>query len=123
MEEPSPSLLPSPTLINLAIGSNLLWDGKALNILHIGEREITLRGEDKKLIVLQVEEIEALIQQGKIGILASQTEADAQNLRSLLGLEGDVAEQKKKSSSPNKGNVGKRKPKRDKIGVQQPDVS
>jgi hypothetical protein len=54
----------------------------------------------------------------------SETEADAQNLRSLLGLEGDVAEpHKKKSSSPNKGNVGKRKPKRDKIGVQQPDVS
>lgn len=88
-----------------------------------GSDTITLKHLQRRaLSVAQCQRMFAEILEGERQL--SETEADAQNLRSLLGLEGDVAEpQKKKSSSPNKGNVGKRKPKRDKIGVQQPDVS
>jgi transposase InsO family protein len=73
MLEPSPSPLPSPTLIDLAIGTSLLWDSKALTIIYIGEREITLRGESENLISLKIEEVEALIQRGKIRVFSSQT--------------------------------------------------
>jgi hypothetical protein len=88
-----------------------------------GSDTITLKHLQRRaLSVAQCQRMFAEILEGERQL--SETEADAQNLRSLLGLEGDVAEpHKKKSSSPNKGNVGKRKPKRDKIGVQQPDVS
>ncbi|WP_107670688.1 DDE-type integrase/transposase/recombinase [Cyanothece sp. BG0011] len=71
-QSPSSPLLPS-SLINLTIGTTLLWDSKAVNIIHIGNSEITLRDEDEKFIVLKLEEIEALIKQGTITYLAPQT--------------------------------------------------
>jgi hypothetical protein len=54
----------------------------------------------------------------------SETETDVQNLRSLLGLGTKpigLPEETPKTTRP-PGKVGKRKPKRDPIGVQQ-DVS
>lgn len=53
-------------VINLVIGESIIWDGKALIILHVGETKITLRGEEEKLIELKREEFENLVRQSKI---------------------------------------------------------
>lgn len=63
-------------VINLAIGSSLTWDGKAVSILHVGETEIILRSEESKLIELHRKELETLIQQGKISSLQSENKKD-----------------------------------------------
>ncbi|MEL6442349.1 MAG: DDE-type integrase/transposase/recombinase [Cyanobacteria bacterium J06621_8] len=57
--------------IELAIGTSIFWDGKALTIVHLGDTEIILRGEQENLIQLKRLEFEALVQQGKIANLKS----------------------------------------------------
>ncbi|MGK7933189.1 MAG: DDE-type integrase/transposase/recombinase [Microcystaceae cyanobacterium] len=80
MQQPSTRGLSLPhSLINLTVGQGLLWDSKALTILHVGDKEITLRGEEEALITLKLEEIEALIQQGKIKSLTNQTSTTPNN--------------------------------------------
>ncbi|MEO0936480.1 MAG: integrase, partial [Cyanobacteria bacterium J06641_2] len=59
-------------VINLTIGESIIWDGKALMILHVGETKITLRGEEDKLITLRPEQFENLVKQGKITNLSSK---------------------------------------------------
>lgn len=64
----SVSLLPemvSP-VINLTMGTNIVWDGKALTVIHVGDTEIIFRGEQENLIQLKRSECETLVQQGKI---------------------------------------------------------
>ncbi|MGK7897003.1 MAG: TnsA endonuclease N-terminal domain-containing protein [Xenococcus sp. (in: cyanobacteria)] len=46
------------SVINLTIGTSVIWDGKALSILHLGETEIVLRGENDQLIELKQQELE-----------------------------------------------------------------
>ncbi|MGK7939448.1 MAG: hypothetical protein AB4062_04705, partial [Crocosphaera sp.] len=76
----------------------------------------------RTLSVAQCQRMFAEILEGERQL--SETEADAQNLRALFGLGEDMTEQPEKvQSSKRKTKVGKRKPKRDKIGVQEPDVS
>ncbi|MEL7244809.1 MAG: TnsA endonuclease N-terminal domain-containing protein, partial [Cyanobacteria bacterium J06573_2] len=53
-------------VINLTIGESIIWDGKALVILHVGETKITIKGEEDKLIELKREQFESLVKQGKI---------------------------------------------------------
>lgn len=52
--------------INLKIGEAVIWDGKSLIIIHIGDIEIIFRGELGNLIQLQISEVESLIQKGQI---------------------------------------------------------
>ncbi|HBQ99296.1 MULTISPECIES: TnsA endonuclease N-terminal domain-containing protein [unclassified Roseofilum] len=52
--------------VNLTAGASILWDGKALSIVHIGTTEIILRGEQERLIQLRRAELETLVWQGKI---------------------------------------------------------
>ena len=53
-------------VINLTMGISIFWDGKTLTIVHVGDSEIILRGEQEKLIQLRRSEFEILVQQGKI---------------------------------------------------------
>jgi putative transposase len=53
-------------IINLTIGTNIFWDGKALTVVHVGDTEIIFRGEQENLIQLKRSECETLVQQGKI---------------------------------------------------------
>lgn len=59
-------------VINLTIGESIIWDGKALVILHVGETKITLRGEEDKLIELKQEQFKNLVKQGKITNVSSK---------------------------------------------------
>ncbi|MDJ0719530.1 MAG: DDE-type integrase/transposase/recombinase [Prochloraceae cyanobacterium] len=56
----------SSPVINLTMGTSIFWDGKALTIVHVGDTEIILRGEQEKLIQLKRSEFEILVHQGKI---------------------------------------------------------
>ena len=58
-------------IINLTMGTSIFWDGKALTIVHVGDTEITFRGEQENLIQLKRSEFENLVQQGKITNLTS----------------------------------------------------
>ena len=51
---------------NLVAGTSIAWDGKGLNILHVGETEVSLQGEDNQLISLNQASFLDLIRQGKI---------------------------------------------------------
>ena len=51
---------------NLVAGTSIAWDGKGLNILHVGETEVSLQGEDNQLIHLNQALLLDLIRQGKI---------------------------------------------------------
>ncbi len=106
------------------IGTLKNWLTRTLkDALDEGSDTITLKQLQRRaLSVAQCQRMFAEILEGERQL--SETEADAQNLRSLLGLGEDVTEQPEKvQSSKRKTKVGKRKPKRDKIGVQEPDVS
>jgi putative transposase len=53
-------------IINLTMGTNIVWDGKALTVVHVGATEIIFRGEQDNLIQLKRSEFETLVQQRKI---------------------------------------------------------
>ncbi len=59
------------SVINLATGSLILWDGKGQKILHAGETEITLVDEDDRSITIAKSMFEDLVCQGKIISLPS----------------------------------------------------
>ncbi|MFB2893294.1 Mu transposase C-terminal domain-containing protein [Aerosakkonemataceae cyanobacterium BLCC-F50] len=67
MVEPSNPTTPviSP-VIDLAIGTTISWDGTGLNIIHIGETEVVLGGENNQLRQLTKPVFENLVRQGKI---------------------------------------------------------
>jgi putative transposase len=56
----------SSSAINLISGEAVCWDGKGLSIIHVGDKEIVLRGEDEHIIQLKKIAFENLIRQGKI---------------------------------------------------------
>ena len=106
------------------IGTLKNWLTRTLkDALDEDSETITLKQLQRRaLSVAQCQRMFAEILEGERQL--SETEADAQNLRTLLGLGEDFTEQPKKAqSSKRKTKVGKRNPKRDKIGVQEPDVS
>ena len=70
-EFPSSSTI-APPVVNLVTGNLIYWDGKGLEILHVGDTEITLADEKRKLINVKQSELENLIRQGKITSLQSQ---------------------------------------------------
>ncbi|MGK7933190.1 MAG: ATP-binding protein [Microcystaceae cyanobacterium] len=104
------------------VGTLKNWLTRTLkDALDEGSDTITLKQLKRRaLSVAQCQRMFAEILEGERQL--SQTEADAQNLRSLLGLGGEIVKESPKTSSSRQGKVGKRKPKRDKIGVQH-DVS
>jgi putative transposase len=71
-------------IVDIATGSQLVWDGKALTIVHLGNTEAILRISDtQELLQLTRVELENIIGQGKIiqpsnpTDSAAQTQADA----------------------------------------------
>ncbi|MBD2345544.1 TnsA endonuclease N-terminal domain-containing protein [Anabaena subtropica] len=52
--------------INLSPGTLISWDGKGLNIIHVGDTEVTLQDELEQLIQLKKTLFLNLVQQGKI---------------------------------------------------------
>lgn len=105
------------------VGTLKNWLTRTLkDALDEDSETITLKQLKRRaLSVAQCQRMFAEILEGERQL--SETEADAQNLRSLLGLGDEIAaESPQPSSSSRQGKVGKRKPKRDKIGVQH-DVS
>lgn len=58
--------LPTISTIDLVMGTTILWDGKTLTIIHVGDTEVILRGEQENLIQLKKLEFEILVKQGKI---------------------------------------------------------
>jgi putative transposase len=64
--QPTSSERVNSPVITLATGTSVLWDGKGLKIIHLGETEIILRGDEDNLIQLSRSEFETLVQQGKI---------------------------------------------------------
>jgi hypothetical protein len=103
------------------VGTLKNWLTRALkDALNEGSDTITLSQLKRRaLSVAQCQRMFTEIVEGEHQL--SETETDIQNLQSLLGLGRDIAKQSPNfSSSPaRQGKVGKRKPKRDKIGVQQ----
>ncbi|BAY10853.1 TnsA endonuclease N-terminal domain-containing protein [Calothrix sp. NIES-2098] len=59
-------------IIKIVAGTSICWDGKGLSIVHVGEREIVLSGEDEQLIKLKKAVFENLIHQGEITSLQKQ---------------------------------------------------
>lgn len=103
------------------IGTLKDWLTRALkDALDQEATTITLKDLQKRaLSVAQCQKMFKEIQEGERQL--SETEADVQNLRSLLGLGMKpigLPEETPKTTRP-PGKVGKRKPKRDPIGVQQ----
>ncbi|WP_414516807.1 ATP-binding protein [Nostoc sp. PCC 9305] len=103
------------------IGTLKDWLTRALkDALDREATTITLKDLQKRaLSVSQCQKMFKEIQEGERQL--SETEADVQNLRSLLGLGMKpigLPEETPKTTRP-PGKVGKRKPKRDPIGVQQ----
>ncbi|HLO52154.1 MAG TPA: heteromeric transposase endonuclease subunit TnsA [Kamptonema sp.] len=72
VKQSTPRIAIISPVINLATGTSIIWDGKGLTILHIGETEILLRAEDAQLIELKKTEFENLVRQGKIKNLQTQ---------------------------------------------------
>ncbi len=66
IEQPSVSLPAISPVINLTIGTPVIWDGKGLKIIHVGETEIILGAENNQLIELKKAVFENLVRQGKI---------------------------------------------------------
>ncbi len=66
VEQPSVSLPAISPVINLTIGTPVIWDGKGLNIIHVGKTEIILGAENNQLIELKKAVFENLVRQGKI---------------------------------------------------------
>jgi hypothetical protein len=103
------------------IGTLKDWLTRALkDALDREATTITFKDLQKRaLSVAQCQKMFKEIQEGERQL--SETEADVQNLRSLLGLGMKpigLPEETPKTTRPT-GKVGKRKPKRDPIGVQQ----
>jgi putative transposase len=65
-EQPSVSLPAISSVINLVTGTTISWDGKGLNIIHVGETEVVLGAENNQLIELKKAVFENLVRQGKI---------------------------------------------------------
>ena len=82
---------PQAPIVDLAAGSELLWDGKALTIVHVGNTEVVLRvSATQELLQLTKDELDNIFRQGKITqpststtpYSESQIQADAwQNFR------------------------------------------
>lgn len=66
VEQPSVNLPAISSVINLVAGTPISWDGKGLNIIHVGETEIVLGAENNQLIELKKTVFENLVRQGKI---------------------------------------------------------
>lgn len=66
VEQPSVSLPAISSVVNVVTGTTVSWDGKGLNIIHVGETEIILGGENNQLIELKIAVFENLVRQGKI---------------------------------------------------------
>jgi putative transposase len=73
-ETKSPTPTISSPVINLVSGGAVCWDGKGLDIIHVGDRDIILRGEDEHIIEIRKTEFEKLVRQGKIVNLAKNEE-------------------------------------------------
>ena len=52
VEQPSVNLPAISSAIDLVAGTTISWDGKGLNIIHVGETEIVLGAENNQLIEL-----------------------------------------------------------------------
>ena len=76
-ESYSNSLMPSPT-IDIAIGNQIIWDGKILDILHLGETEITLVTQNNQPIVIQKSIFKNLVNQGKVTSFKNQEKDNTQ---------------------------------------------
>lgn len=72
VKQSPPTLAITSPVINLITGTSINWDGKGLTILHIGEKEVSLRAEENQLIELKKAEFENLVRQGKIKSLQTQ---------------------------------------------------
>ncbi|MGK7898908.1 MAG: TnsA endonuclease N-terminal domain-containing protein, partial [Xenococcus sp. (in: cyanobacteria)] len=70
-EESTDHSIISPPVVNLVTGNLIYWDGKGLEILHVGNTEITLADENRQLINVKTSELENLVRQGKITNLQS----------------------------------------------------
>lgn len=64
------SIISTP-IVNLVTGNLIYWDGKGLEILHVGDTEITLADDNRQLINVKTSELENLVLQGKITSLQS----------------------------------------------------
>jgi putative transposase len=70
---------PAVPTVNIAVGSELIWDGKGLTIVHSGNTEIILRASDtQEILQLSQDEFENLIKQGKITQPITSTSLESQ---------------------------------------------
>lgn len=76
VETPTPAVEITAPIINLVTGTLLSWDGKGLSILHVGETEVVLIGEDNRTISLHRDTFDDLVRQGKIKSLKTQEKAN-----------------------------------------------
>ena len=53
-------------VVNIVAGTTVIWDGKGLNIILVGETEVVLSGENNQLIKLKKAIFENLVRQGEI---------------------------------------------------------
>lgn len=80
----SPSV-PRPQILQAAVGTSLLWDGKPWSILNIGLTLTTLHSERNELVDIPHETFETLLQQGKItGLDVQSREAQQEQIQTRL---------------------------------------
>jgi transposase InsO family protein len=57
---------PHPSARTIAVGTPLWYDGKPWTVLNLGETEVALLSEDKRVVHVPHEEFERLLQQGRL---------------------------------------------------------
>ena len=81
----SPMLAPRPSVISLAVGMPLWWDGKLWTVFNPGETEVTLLSPDHHLQAIPTKAFDALLREGKLtGLSSHAEESSSQAAQALL---------------------------------------
>ena len=71
--QPTAPSLPRPSTLQLTVGAPIILDGKAWTILNLGETEVLLLSEDRKVMPVPNDAFEALIRSGRLTGLPQAT--------------------------------------------------
>jgi len=67
----------SPPVIRLAAGSSFVWDARVWKIVNLGERRVSLLGEDGAFTEIPLETFEGLIREGRIAAAGRTDSSDS----------------------------------------------
>lgn len=58
--------MPSPPIIDLALGKTLIWDMKTWTILNVGEHQVSLLNKSRDMVHLPTRHIEQMVREGRL---------------------------------------------------------